>query len=90
MTNVNNTVLYTGVTSHLRNRIKQHNARKHPNSFSARYNVCKLIYYEKFQTIGEAIVREKQIKSGSRKKKTELINGMNPEWSDLSLALDES
>ena len=88
MTNVNNTVLYTGVTSHLRNRVKQHIVKKHPDSFSARYNVCKLIYYEQFETMGEAIKREKQIKSGSRKKKIGLINGLNPEWSDLRLVLD--
>ncbi len=59
-------------------------------SFSARYNINKLVYYEFFETIGEAIEREKQIKSGSRDKKIELINGLNPEWNDLSICLDVS
>ena len=69
LTNNSNSVLYTGVTSDINNRLKQHKTRKHSNSFSARYNLDKLIYFEKFDTIVEAITREKQIKSGSRKKK---------------------
>ena len=84
MTNNNNSVLYTGVTSDLNERINQHRSKKHINSFSSRYNICKLVYYEGLDTIGEAIKREKQIKSGSRNKKIDLINGMNPEWKDLS------
>jgi putative endonuclease len=88
MTNNNNTVLYTGVTSDLKGRILQHKAKKYLKSFSARYNVCKLVYYKSFETIGEAIKHEKQIKAGSRNKKIELINSMNPEWDDLSLILD--
>lgn len=87
MTTVNNSALYTGVTKNLKERIDQHKSKKHPESFSARYNVCKLVYYDSFETIGEAIKREKQIKAGSRKKKIELIEGMNPTWSDLSLIL---
>jgi putative endonuclease len=85
VTNKNNTVLYTGVTNDLTVRITQHKEKKHPGSFSARYNLCKLVYYESFETIGEAIKREKLIKGGSRKKKLELINGLNPEWADLSI-----
>jgi len=84
MTNENNTVLYTGVTSDLKDRIKKHKNKKHPGSFTARYNLEKLVYYEQIDTIGDAIKREKQIKGGSRKKKTDLINSMNPEWKDLS------
>jgi putative endonuclease len=84
MTNNNKTVLYTGVTSDLKERVTQHKVKKHPDSFSARYNICKLVYFESFNTIGEAIIREKQIKGGSRKDKVELIIGMNPEWADLS------
>ena len=90
MTNKYNTVLYTGVTSNLILRLNQHMTKKHPNSFSARYNAGKLVYYESFSTIGEAIKREKQIKSGSRKKKIDLINTFNPEWDDLSLIEDSS
>ena len=84
LTGKKNSVLYTGVTSTLKDRILQHKARKHPDSFSARYNLNKLVYYEELDTIGDAIKREKQIKGGSRKDKIELINRMNPEWRDLS------
>jgi len=54
------------------------------SSFTFKYNVKKLVYYEAFLSIEEAIYREKQIKSGSRQKKLDLINGFNPEWKDLS------
>ena len=90
MANNNNSVLYTGVTSNLKERVIQHKAKKHKNSFSSRYNICKLVYYEELETIGEAIKREKQIKAGSRKKKIDLIISINPEWEDLSLILDTS
>ncbi len=90
MTNNNNSVLYTGVTSDLTERISQHKSKKHRNSFSARYNTSKLVYYEELETIGEAIKREKQIKAGSRKKKIELIKSMNPEWKELILILNGS
>jgi len=88
ITNNNNSVLYTGVTSDLKERLLQHKSKKHSNSFSGKYNLYKLVYYECFETIGEAIKREKQIKSGSRNKKINLINGINPEWNDLGLILD--
>lgn len=88
LTNKNNSVLYTGVTSDLKERIKKHKSKKHPDSFSARYNLYKLVYYEVFDTIGDAIRREKSIKGGSRKKKLDLINSTNPEWKDLSGDLD--
>jgi putative endonuclease len=90
MTNDNNSVLYTGVTSNLKERISQHKTKKHPNSFSRRYNIRKLVYFESLETIGEAIKREKQIKAGSRNRKIDLINSMNPEWNDLSLFQDGS
>jgi putative endonuclease len=85
LTNKNNNVLYTGVTSNLSERIEQHRKKKHPGSFSARYNLFKLVYFESFDTIGEAIRREKIIKGGSRKKKLDLISKVNPEWRDLSI-----
>ena len=88
MTNRNNTVLYTGVTSDLKERVNQHKSKKHANSFSDRYDICKLVYYERHGSIGDAIKREKQIKGGSRKKKVDLINGMNPKWNDLSITPD--
>ena len=81
--NKNNTALYIGVTSNLPERILEHKQKKYKNSFSAKYNLDKLVYYEAFQEIGDAIGREKQLKAGSRKKKLELIVGFNPEWADL-------
>lgn len=85
MTNKNNSVLYTGVTSNLKERIEQHKHRKHPNSFTAQYNLDKLVYFEKLDSIGEAIKREKTIKGGNRRKKLDLINSINPAWRDLSI-----
>jgi len=76
LTNKNNTVLYTGVTSDLKSRIWQHKTKHYPKSFSAKYNLEKLVYYEVFRDINQAIFREKQIKSGSRARKVKLI-GIN-------------
>lgn len=83
MTNKHRTVLYVGVTSNLIKRIQEHKNRVHSKSFTARYNIDSLVYYQGFHRIEEAIAREKQIKAGSRKSKEELINGLNPEWNDL-------
>ncbi|HEX3954398.1 MAG TPA: GIY-YIG nuclease family protein [Stellaceae bacterium] len=82
MTNERHTVLYTGVTSDLKSRVYQHREKLLPG-FTKRYNVCKLVYYEAGGDVSGAIEREKQIKAGSRQKKIELINKMNPEWRDL-------
>ena len=81
--NKNNTVLYTGVTSELKERIDKHKSKAYPRSFAANYNIDKLVYFEEFDNIQSAIKREKQIKGGSRKKKEDLINSRNPEWKDL-------
>ena len=83
ITNKYQTVVYTGVTSNLPQRILEHKEKIYPNSFSARYNVNILVYYEQFQLIGDAIAREKQIKAGSREAKNELIRTLNPTWNDL-------
>lgn len=83
LTNSNNTTLYVGVSADIVNRIKQHKQKHYPKSFTARYNLDKLVYYETFQMIGDAIGREKQLKAGSRAKKITLIVGMNPDWKDL-------
>jgi putative endonuclease len=83
ITNAHHTVLYIGVTSNLFNRTIQHRDKLFPKSFSARYNLSKLVYYEIFDSIIDAIAREKQLKAGSRKKKEALINKLNPEWKDL-------
>ena len=83
LSNKNNTTLYVGVTSDIVNRIKQHKEKHDPKSFTARYNLEKLVYYETFQLIGDAIGREKQLKAGSRAKKIALIENINPDWKDL-------
>ncbi|WP_445712715.1 GIY-YIG nuclease family protein [Flavobacterium sp.] len=83
ITNKNNTVLYIGVTSNLPQRIEEHKQKRYENSFSARYNLNKLVYYEQFQMIGDAIGREKQLKAGNRATKEKLINSINPNWNDL-------
>ena len=84
LTNKNNTTLYVGVTSDLEQRIKQHQSKKDKKSFTARYNLSKLVYYEAFQMIGDAIAREKQLKGGNRAQKIALIESINPEWDELS------
>ena len=82
MTNKNNTVLYTGVTNDLKRRVWQHKEKVH-EGFTKNYNVTKLVWYEMFDDVNSAIAREKQIKAGSRKKKLDLVNGMNKDWRDL-------
>jgi putative endonuclease len=83
LTNKYNRVLYTGVTNNLSRRVWEHQ-QKSTNSFTSRYHVTKLVYYEIFNDSVSAITREKQIKAGSRKKKLYLINSFNPNWHDLS------
>lgn len=83
LTNFHNTVLYIGVTSDLPKRIHQHKSKEFKNSFTAKYNCDKLVWYEWFSRIEEAIAREKQLKAGNRKRKEDLIHAMNPHWNDL-------
>jgi putative endonuclease len=83
MTNQRHTVLYTGVTSNIEARIQAHREKKNPKSFTARYNVEKLVWCESTDDVSAAIAKEKQIKAGSRAKKIAIINAMNPEWKDL-------
>ncbi|MBN1473712.1 MAG: GIY-YIG nuclease family protein [Syntrophaceae bacterium] len=82
MTNKNNTTLYTGITNDLKRRAFEHK-NKLVEGFTKKYNLNKLVYYELYMDIYEAITREKQIKSGSRIKKNNLIEKMNPQWKDL-------
>ena len=82
-TNRHKVVLYVGVTSSLKDRIYDHKTKKYPNSFSAKYNIDKLVYYDKHNSMHSAIKREKQLKAGSRQKKIDLINELNPDWRDL-------
>ena len=82
MFNKKNGTLYTGVTSNLAKRIWEHK-NEVVKSFTSKYNIDKLGYYEVFSRIEDAIIREKQIKAGSREKKIKLIESINPGWDDL-------
>ena len=82
ITNKKNGTLYTEVTNNLIRRIYEHK-NKLVEGFSKKYSLDKLVYYEQYSTIEDAILREKQIKGGSRKKKLDLINNFNKEWNDL-------
>ncbi len=82
LTNQNLNVLYTGVTNNLIRRVYEHK-NKMVDGFTKQYNVDRLVYYETYSEIYDAITREKQIKKWSRKKKNDLINQMNPQWGDL-------
>ena len=81
--NKHNSVIYVGVTSDLKGRIEKHKNKTYKNSFSARYNVDKLVWFEKHPRMEDAIAREKQLKAGNRARKIKLIEEMNPQWRDL-------
>ncbi|SFR49153.1 GIY-YIG nuclease family protein [Thiomicrospira sp. ALE5] len=82
MSNKKNGTLYVGVTSNLIQRVYQH--KQHLiEGFTKRYNLNRLVYFEQLDEISSAIEREKQLKSGSRQKKIQLIEQVNPEWDDL-------
>ena len=83
VTNKHHTTLYIGVTSELLGRIYKHKTHFYKNSFSDRYNIEYLVYYEYHGAMEYAIAREKELKKWSRKKKDALINSINPEWKDL-------
>ncbi|HEY6075155.1 MAG TPA: GIY-YIG nuclease family protein [Anaerolineales bacterium] len=82
LSNINHTVLYTGVTNDLQRRVLEHRSGT-GGVFTSRYHASQLVYFECGCDVETAIYREKQIKAGSRKKKIELINGFNPDWKDL-------
>jgi putative endonuclease len=82
ITNRHHTTLYTGVTNDLRRRVYEHKS-KAAVSFSNKYDLFKLVYYEMVEDVNSAILREKQLKNGPRSRKIYLINGMNPLWKDL-------
>ena len=83
LTNEKGNVLYTGVTSDLIKRVFEHKHHLDKGSFTARYNVEKLVYFEVTSDVKAAIEREKQIKGWNRKRKNQLVESMNPEWKDL-------
>jgi putative endonuclease len=85
MTNIQNTVLYVGVTNNLESRVFDHKVKRDLKAFTARYNCSKLVYFEEFGSIENAIHREKQLKKYHRAWKIELIEKLNPKWLDLSI-----
>ena len=82
MTISRNTVLYTGITNDLKRRVYEHKSRL-IEGFTKKYNLIKLVYYEASGDIEGTIIREKQIKGGSRQDKLNLVNAANKEWRDL-------
>ena len=76
-------VLYTGVTSNLLRRVYEHKNHLDPDSFTSKYNVTRLVYFEETTDVKAAIEREKQIKGWNRNRKTSLIMEKNPNWIDL-------
>jgi putative endonuclease len=76
--------LYIGITTEIETRAAQHKSGHYPDSFTSRYKIDKLVYFERFARIPEAIAREKQLKKWSRIKKIRLIVAQNPTWHDLS------
>jgi putative endonuclease len=76
--------LYIGVTTELQERVTEHKQKKHPRSHTAKYNITRLVYFERFSMISAAIVREKQLKGWLRIRKLELVISTNPTWRDLS------
>jgi len=75
--------LYIGVTEDLRVRVKQHREER-PGTFTARYKIGRLVYFERYQYIDNAIAREKELKSWNRARKVSLVEGVNPTWEDLA------
>ena len=83
ITNKPNGVLYIGKSKRLKERIYQHKNKVHPKTFSARYNLHKLVYFENHEIEDDAKLRERQLKKWNRDWKIELIESANPEWKDL-------
>ena len=83
LANKTNSTIYTGMTNDLFRRVEEHRNHVNPNSFTAKYHVTKLVYFECSEDVSGVINREKQIKSWSRKRKEDLIESLNPAWEDL-------
>tara|TARA_R100000322_G_C5353084_1_gene168896 strand:- start:187 stop:453 length:267 start_codon:yes stop_codon:yes gene_type:complete len=84
MTNKSKGVLYIGSTKRIKKRVYQHKNKSHPNTFSARYNLDKLVYFENHDSKETMLLREKQMKKWNRDWKIELIEKTNPDWKDMS------
>ncbi|PIZ55682.1 endonuclease [bacterium (Candidatus Torokbacteria) CG_4_10_14_0_2_um_filter_35_8] len=83
LTNQRHTILYIGVTNDLKRRIQEHKSKFIPG-FTKRYNIDKLVYYEFYNNIKDAIYREEQIKGWTKEKKIKLIESKNPKWEGLA------
>ena len=83
LANTTGTVVYIGVTKDLIRRVYEHKHKLDPNSFTAKYDVHKLVYFESTSDVRAAIEREKQLKGWNRKRKNKLVESMNPRWEDL-------
>ena len=83
LSNKLNTAVYTGGTRDLIRRVYEHKHHMDPASYTAKYDVTKLVYFESTSDVNAAIEREKQIKSWNRKRKNKLVESKNPSWSDL-------
>ena len=83
LANATNVAIYTGVTNNLIRRIWEHKENADPKSFTAKYHIHKLVYYEATTDVRAALEREKQIKDWNRKRKNQLVESMNPTWKDL-------
>jgi putative endonuclease len=83
LTSKSNKVYYVGVTNDLKRRVWEHKTKQNPKSFTAQYNIYKLVYFENFEFIVEAIKREKYMKRKARKWKHDLISSVNAEWKEL-------
>lgn len=83
LANYTNVAIYTGVTNNLLRRVYEHKNNADPKSFTAKYHIHKLVYFEEATNARSAIEREKQLKSWNRKRKNELISRFNPDWKDL-------
>ena len=83
LANTTGTVVYIGITKDLVRRVYEHKHKSDPNSFTAKYDVHKLVYYEATSDVRAAIEREKQLKGWNRKRKNKLVETMNPRWEDL-------
>lgn len=84
MTNKPNGTLYVGVSNDIVRRVYEHKNKIFPDSFTVKYGCNKLVYYENFHYVNDALEREKKLKAGTRKKKIALIESINPNWVDLS------
>jgi len=83
LTDTQNKTLYIGITNHLERRISEHKSRL-VSGFAKKYNCIRLVYFEEYKYVTEAIYREKQLKAWRRQWKVELVEDFNPDWKDLS------